>query len=219
MFDISLGELAVIGAVSLVVIGPEKLPKVARTVGMLIGRAQRFTANVKADLDREIAQGELAKLEAEIRTHGDELRNSIAQPFSDAKASLIDSTAEARATLSNSSADAKAALLEPTPEPQRAALERAPVTAMPVAAALSPEEEERKHQAEANGQVYVPLAQGQALVPPPAPAAPVHTPPLAEALPQAHIPEYAPPVDERQLDLFAAPSAAPAAGANSRDRR
>lgn len=207
MFDISLGELAVIGAVSLVVIGPEKLPKVARTVGMLIGRAQRFTANVKADLDREIAQGELAKLEAEMRAQGNDLRNSIAQPFMDAKASLVDSTA-----------DAKAALLEPTPEPQLAALERAPVTPVAAAAVLSPEEEERKHHAEANGLPYVPLAQGQALVPPPAPAALV-TPPLADALPQAHIPEYAPPVDERQLDLFAAPSSAPAAGANSRDRR
>ena len=89
MFDISLGEMAVIGAVALVVIGPERLPKVARTLGLLVGRAQRFAASVIADLDREISQSELAKLEAEMRAQGNDLRNTIHQPLADAKAALL----------------------------------------------------------------------------------------------------------------------------------
>ncbi|GGP27822.1 Sec-independent protein translocase protein TatB [Silvimonas amylolytica] len=94
MFDISLGEMAVIGAVALVVIGPERLPKVARTLGLLVGRAQRFANSVKADLDREIAQTELAKLEAEMRAQGAELRNTIHQPLADAKAALLAAPSE-----------------------------------------------------------------------------------------------------------------------------
>lgn len=94
MFDISLGEMAVIGAVALVVIGPERLPKVARTLGLLVGRAQRFASSVKADLDREIAQSELAKIEAEMRAEGTALRNTIHQPLADAKAALLSATPE-----------------------------------------------------------------------------------------------------------------------------
>jgi sec-independent protein translocase protein TatB len=59
MFDFSLGELMVTAAVALVVIGPEKLPKVARTVGALLGRAQRYVHNVKQDLQRDIQLDEL----------------------------------------------------------------------------------------------------------------------------------------------------------------
>lgn len=66
MFDISFGELALIGTVALVVIGPEKLPKVARTAGMLFGRAQRIAANVRADLERELRTAEIADLKQKI---------------------------------------------------------------------------------------------------------------------------------------------------------
>ncbi|WP_169307209.1 Sec-independent protein translocase protein TatB [Chitiniphilus eburneus] len=85
MFDVGFGELIVIGAVGLVVLGPERLPKVARTLGALLGRAQRFAASVKADLDREIGQTELARIEAELREEGDALRQTIHQPLSDAR--------------------------------------------------------------------------------------------------------------------------------------
>ena len=62
MFDVSLGELLVISAVTLVVVGPEKMPKVARTAGMLFGRLQRFVNNVKSDLQREMQASELAQV-------------------------------------------------------------------------------------------------------------------------------------------------------------
>src|SRR5262249_15870907 len=54
MFDIGFSELLVIGVVALIVIGPERLPRVARTVGVLAGRLQRYVADVKADINREI---------------------------------------------------------------------------------------------------------------------------------------------------------------------
>ena len=61
MFDIGFWELAIIGVVALLVIGPERLPRVARTAGLWLGRARRFVATVKADIDREIAADELKK--------------------------------------------------------------------------------------------------------------------------------------------------------------
>jgi sec-independent protein translocase protein TatB len=61
MFDVGFWELAIIGVVALLVIGPERLPKVARTVGMWLGRARRMVASVKADIDRELAAEELKK--------------------------------------------------------------------------------------------------------------------------------------------------------------
>ena len=67
MFDIGFSELVVIGVVALVVLGPERLPKVARTAGHLFGRLQRYVATVKADLNREIDMSELAKVKQEVQ--------------------------------------------------------------------------------------------------------------------------------------------------------
>lgn len=67
MFDIGFSELLVIGVVALVVLGPERLPKVARTAGHLFGRLQRYVASVKADLNREMEMSELAKVKQEVQ--------------------------------------------------------------------------------------------------------------------------------------------------------
>ena len=67
MFDIAFSELVVIAVVALVVIGPEKLPKVARTVGVLLGRAQRYVNGVKSDISRELRFEELQRLQADVR--------------------------------------------------------------------------------------------------------------------------------------------------------
>ncbi len=61
MFDIGFWELAVVGVVALLVVGPERLPGLARTTGLWVGRARRFVSGVKADIDREIAADELKK--------------------------------------------------------------------------------------------------------------------------------------------------------------
>jgi len=67
MFDVGFSELIVIAIVALVVIGPERLPKVARTVGHLLGRMQRYVNDVKADISREMQLDELKKLQAEVK--------------------------------------------------------------------------------------------------------------------------------------------------------
>jgi sec-independent protein translocase protein TatB len=61
MFDISFSEILVIAAVALIVLGPERLPKVARTLGHLLGRAQRYANDVKNDIQREMELEELRK--------------------------------------------------------------------------------------------------------------------------------------------------------------
>ena len=66
MFDIAFSELLIIGIVALVVIGPERLPKVARTVGHLLGRMQRYVSDVKSDISREMKLDELKKLQQQV---------------------------------------------------------------------------------------------------------------------------------------------------------
>jgi sec-independent protein translocase protein TatB len=67
MFDFSFAELAVIGVVALVVVGPERMPKVARAAGLLFGRAQRYVSEVKADINNQLKLDELRKIEADLR--------------------------------------------------------------------------------------------------------------------------------------------------------
>ena len=61
MFDLEISKLALIGAVALVVIGPEKMPRVARTIGTLIGKAQRYVSDVKAEVNRSMDMEDLKK--------------------------------------------------------------------------------------------------------------------------------------------------------------
>ncbi|MBA2351604.1 MAG: twin-arginine translocase subunit TatB [Burkholderiales bacterium] len=67
MFDFGFSELMVIAVVALIVIGPERLPKVTRTLGHLLGRMQRYVSDVKADISREIDLEELRKLQSSAR--------------------------------------------------------------------------------------------------------------------------------------------------------
>ncbi|ACT47232.1 Sec-independent protein translocase protein TatB [Methylotenera mobilis] len=67
MFDIAFSELVVIAIVALIVIGPEKLPKVARTIGTMVGRMQRYMAQIKEEVNRESRFAELQKLQQEIQ--------------------------------------------------------------------------------------------------------------------------------------------------------
>lgn len=87
MIDLGISKLALIGAVALIVIGPEKLPKVARTVGTLLGKAQRYIADVKAEVSRSMELEELKKMretvegaardvEASIHTHASDFDKS-----------------------------------------------------------------------------------------------------------------------------------------------
>jgi sec-independent protein translocase protein TatB len=66
MFDVGFSELMVIGVVALIVIGPEKLPRVARTVGHLLGRLQRYVSEVKSEVGRELQIEDLKKLQQKV---------------------------------------------------------------------------------------------------------------------------------------------------------
>ena len=67
MFDISFSELFLIGIVALVVIGPERLPRVARAFGLMVGRAQRYVNDIKVELQREANLEEIKKMQEEAR--------------------------------------------------------------------------------------------------------------------------------------------------------
>jgi sec-independent protein translocase protein TatB len=77
MFDIGFSELLVIGVVALIVIGPEKLPRVARTVGHLAGRLQRYVSEVKADINREIELEELRKMRDSMQEAAADMQASV----------------------------------------------------------------------------------------------------------------------------------------------
>ncbi|RZA12159.1 MAG: twin-arginine translocase subunit TatB, partial [Proteobacteria bacterium] len=77
MIDLGLTKLAVIGAVALVVIGPEKLPKVARMAGTLYGRAQRYLAQVKTEVSREIEMEELRSLHKEVQAGASGFKSGV----------------------------------------------------------------------------------------------------------------------------------------------
>ena len=77
MFDIGFSELLVIGLVALIVIGPERLPRVARTLGHLAGRLQRYVADVKADINREIELEELRKMKDSVQQTASEIESSV----------------------------------------------------------------------------------------------------------------------------------------------
>ena len=77
MFDIGFSELLVIGVVALIVIGPEKLPRVARTIGHLAGRLQRYVADVKADINREIELDELRKMRDSMQQAASEMETAV----------------------------------------------------------------------------------------------------------------------------------------------
>lgn len=95
MFDVSLTELMVIGVVALIVIGPERLPKVARTVGHLLGRAQRYVNDVKSDIQREIELDELRKFKNEM----EDAAQGVQQSLNDTQASLQEPVQQFRAEL------------------------------------------------------------------------------------------------------------------------
>jgi sec-independent protein translocase protein TatB len=77
MFDIGFSELMVIGLVALIVIGPERLPRVARTIGHLTGRLQRYVADVKADINREVELDELRKMKDTVQQAASGFENSV----------------------------------------------------------------------------------------------------------------------------------------------
>ncbi|MBS1157547.1 MAG: tatB [Proteobacteria bacterium] len=101
MFDFGLSKLVLIGVVALVVIGPERLPKVARMAGALFGRAQRYINDVKSEVSREMALDELHRLHGEVRAAAQQIEHDIVNlPRPSVTVDVADEHATARSFLS-----------------------------------------------------------------------------------------------------------------------
>ena len=94
MIDLGVSKIALIGAVALIVIGPEKLPRVARTVGTLLGKAQRYVADVKNEVNRSMELDELKKMKDSVEGAARDVENSIQTQASDFEKSWSEATSD-----------------------------------------------------------------------------------------------------------------------------
>jgi sec-independent protein translocase protein TatB len=113
MIDFGFDKIALIGAVALIVIGPEKLPRVARTVGHFLGKAQRYVADVKAEVNRTIELEELQKMKSQFETAARDVETSVNTEFNSATSDLENSW---KSGDSDSAARALEGLSTPPPE-------------------------------------------------------------------------------------------------------
>ena len=127
MFDVGFSELVLIGIVALVVIGPERLPKVARMAGHLLGRMQRYVNDVKADINREIQLDELRKLKSDVQDTALNLEASIRGEMQAAEKAVSEHVQSARNALDDLAASSAAGQTQtesaPAPIASGAALE------------------------------------------------------------------------------------------------
>jgi sec-independent protein translocase protein TatB len=116
MLDFGFDKIALIGAVALIVIGPEKLPRVARTVGALLGKAQRYVADVKAEVNRSIELEELQKMKKQFETAATDIQSSVRQEVGEAGQAFESSWKDATAGLTDAGATSSPAeSFEPAP--------------------------------------------------------------------------------------------------------
>ena len=116
MFDIGFSELLVIAIVALIVIGPERLPKVARTLGHLFGRMQRYVNDVKADISREMELEELRKVQSSMEDAARSFQSSVTREVSETE-SEFNKLAQAAQPAADSHPDEVPATPEPAPQP------------------------------------------------------------------------------------------------------
>ncbi len=95
MIDFGFDKLALIGAVALIVIGPEKLPRVARTVGHLLGKAQRYVADVKAEVNRSIELDELKKMKDQFEDAARDVEKTVSNEINQTTSALENAWADA----------------------------------------------------------------------------------------------------------------------------
>ena len=111
MFDIGFSELMLIGLVALIVIGPERLPRVARTLGHLAGRLQRYVADVKADINREVELDELRKMKDSVQEAASGVESSVQSELNKTESEL-----NAAASLATEASTTTAAEMPKLPE-------------------------------------------------------------------------------------------------------
>lgn len=116
MFDISFTEIMVIAVVALIVVGPERLPKVARTLGHLLGRVRRYVSDVKNDIQREMEVEELNELHSSVQDAAHSIENSVREEVSELQAATdIRTTTTPTATSQSEVARDKTSLKKSSP--------------------------------------------------------------------------------------------------------
>ena len=100
MIDLGVSKIALIGAVALIVIGPEKLPRLARTIGTLLGKAQRYVADVKQEVSRSMELDELKKMKETVEGAARDVENSIQTNASDFEKSWSETTGDSTSSSS-----------------------------------------------------------------------------------------------------------------------
>ncbi len=93
MFDIGVTKIAIIGGIALIVIGPEKLPGLARTFGTMLGRARRYVADVKEEVNRSMDLDELRKAQASLQDAAQAVQSSLDQSTAAIENSIAQATA------------------------------------------------------------------------------------------------------------------------------
>jgi sec-independent protein translocase protein TatB len=117
MFDVGFSEMLVIGIVALVVIGPERLPRVARTLGVLFGRMQRYVAQVKSDINREMEMADLGKVKSEFESAARSFKSDIEAQAAETERELRDAQASIERELGETSRDVSSEAAATAPEP------------------------------------------------------------------------------------------------------
>lgn len=108
MFDFGFSELVVIGVVLLIVVGPERLPKVARTAGHLLGRLQRYVSDVKTDIQREMQLDELKKLQQQVQQQAQDMESSVRAQVTSLESGIGDTVDAVKAAVPGTTFDAPA---------------------------------------------------------------------------------------------------------------
>ena len=116
MFDIGISEIMVIAVVALVVIGPERLPRVARTIGTLLGRAQRYVNDVKAEVNREMELEELRKLQTQMQDAARSIEKEVSTAGAEVQSAVVSAEQELNQTLAAAGSIDAATAAVPLPE-------------------------------------------------------------------------------------------------------
>jgi sec-independent protein translocase protein TatB len=140
MFDIGVTEIFLIGVVALIVIGPERLPRVAKTVGLLFGRMQRYVSEVKADISREIELDELRKLQSTMQDAARSIEQSVSSQVSFIDSEVKQAGSEVQKQVESAIAPISGIQMMPAATPAGASELPAAETAAPKA--VEPEEPE-----------------------------------------------------------------------------
>ena len=119
MIDFGFDKIALIGAVALIVIGPEKLPRVARTVGTLMGKARRYVADVKAEVSRSIELEELQKMKSQFETAARDVEQTVSREVNDAQQAFGSQFQDLNNALGNGSSGTPMPYEPPPPQYKR----------------------------------------------------------------------------------------------------